>query len=127
MATATMVRLVPRAGWVLIQPRAVVSEVTKMGIIKVDQSGEKPQTGVVLAVGPDVNADVPPTPIPGGRAPLQPGALVLYGKYAGVEVDLGDYEAILLDVRDIMAGVELHEVETEDEPAAEPLIEVAAR
>lgn len=117
MATAQMVRLAPRGSWVLVQPRAVVSEVTKTGIIKVDQSGEKPQTGVVLAIGPKVETEVP-------------GNLVLYGKYVGVEVDLGDYEALLIQEQDIISGVELHEMEVEDEPAAdetEPLIAVAAR
>lgn len=122
MSTATTIRLVPLAGWVLVQPRAVVSEVTKAGLIKVDQSGEKPQTGVVLAVGPDLlDADGTPT-----HPYVQPGLIVLYGKFAGCEVDVGDYEAVLLDVKDILAGVVFEEMEIEDEPVADPLIAVAA-
>lgn len=119
MSTGQMVRLMPLAGWVLIQPRAIVAEVTKAGIIKVDQSGEKPQTGLVLDVGPDV-----------ANPRITPGTLVLYGKFAGVEVDLGDYEAVLLDVKDLLAVVQLRDVELEDEAtneAAEPLIAVVGR
>ena len=120
MATGTSIRLVPLAGWVLVQPRAVVSEVTKAGLIKVDQSGEKPQTGLVLAVGPDVD--------PAAHPYVQPGLLVLFGKFAGVEVDLGDYEAVLLDVKDLLAGVVLEEADVEEDgDTAEPLIAVAGR
>lgn len=123
MSTATTIKLRPLFSWLLVQPRHLVSETTKTGLVKVNLSDEKPQTGVVLAVGPDIGPD----------SPIQPGTLVLYGKFVGTEVDLGDYEALLLDVKDLLSVVELIEAEVEDEPPAfggtepSPLIEVATR
>ncbi len=127
MATVTMIRLRPLARWVLVRPQAVLSETTKTGLLKVDFSSEKPQTGVVLAVGPELARSEwnPMDP------PVEPGDVVLYGKFAGTEVDLGDGDALVLDVKDILAVVEFVEAEVEDEPANEPqpsdsLIEVVA-
>jgi chaperonin GroES len=116
MATVTMIRLRPLARWVLVRPQAVLSETTKTGLVKVDFSSEKPQTGVVLAIGPDLQkSDWNPI-----DPPCEPGDVVLYGKFAGTEVDLGDGEALVLDVKDLLAVVEFVEGEVEDEPATEP-------
>jgi chaperonin GroES len=116
METVTMIRLRPLARWVLVRPQAVISETTKTGLVKVDFSSEKPQTGVVLVMGPDLQRSAwnPIDP------PFEPGDVVLYGKFAGTEVDLGDGEALVLDVKDILAVVEFVEGEVEDEPATEP-------
>jgi chaperonin GroES len=113
MATVTMIRLRPLARWVLVRPQDVMAETTKHRLVQgVDFSKEKPQTGVVLATGPELQRSAwnPMDP------PCEPGDVVLYGKFAGTEVDLGDGEALVLDVKDILAVVEFVEGEVEDEP-----------
>lgn len=76
-------------------------EKTAGGILLPDTAKEKPQLGEVVAVGSgkvDKN---------GKRIPLDVkiGDKVLYSKYAGTEVKMGNEEYILLTERDILATV----------------------
>lgn len=111
MRTVTAIRLIPLATWVLVRPRVIMSDVTEAGIVKVDFSTEKPQTGDVLAIGPDLQRSAwnPTDP------QVNPGDVVLYGKYAGTEVDFGDGDALVLDIKDILARVDFVEMDVEDE------------
>ena len=68
----------PLADRVLIQP-TMAEEVTASGIIIPDSAKEKPLKGTVLAVGPGTKEET---------MELKPGDVVLYGKYAGTEVEL---------------------------------------
>jgi chaperonin GroES len=74
-------------------------EKTSGGIFLPDTAKEKPQTGEVIAVGAGkINDD-------GTRiAPeVKAGDVVLYGKYSGTEVKLGEDEYVLVAEKDILA------------------------
>lgn len=74
---------------------------TASGIILPDAAQEKPQVGEVTAVGPGKMEDN------GSRSAMDVsvGDKVLYSKYAGTEIKLGDDEYILLSAKDILATV----------------------
>ena len=76
-------------------------EKTQSGIILPDSAKEKPQEAVVLAVGPgtDVNGKEV-------KMHVKPGDKVIYSKYAGTEVKLGEEEYIVAGQNDIIAVVE---------------------
>jgi chaperonin GroES len=74
-------------------------EVKKGGIIIPDTAKEKPQEGEVIAAGPGkVTED-------GKRQPLEvkPGDKILFGKWSGNEVKLGDEEYLIMREEDILA------------------------
>jgi chaperonin GroES len=74
-------------------------EVKKGGIIIPDTAKEKPQEGEVIAVGPGkVTQD-------GKRQPMEvkAGDKVLFGKWSGNEVKLGDEEYLIMREEDILA------------------------
>lgn len=77
-------------------------ERTSGGIVLPDTAKEKPQRGTVLAVGPGKLTDT------GNRAKMsvRAGDTVLYGKYAGTEVDVGGKKYYVLRESDILAVVE---------------------
>lgn len=76
-------------------------ERTAGGILLPDTAKEKPQTGEVVAVGPgrvkDDGTRVSPE--------VKVGDTVLYGKYSGTDLKLGDTEYVLVAVKDILAVV----------------------
>ena len=74
---------------------------TASGLVIPDTAKEKPQEGVVLAVGPGRFDD-------GVRVPMdvKVGDVVLYSKYGGTEVKSGADELLVLSARDILAIVE---------------------
>lgn len=74
---------------------------TAGGIFLPDAAKEKPQVGEITAVGPGKVDDG------GSRRALDVnvGDKVLYSKYAGTEIKLGDEEYILLSEKDILATV----------------------
>ena len=76
-------------------------ETTKSGIVLPGQSKEKPQQAEVIAVGPGGVDD-------GKEVTMQVkvGNKVIYSKYAGTEVKLGDDEYIVVKQNDIVAIVE---------------------
>ena len=76
-------------------------QVTASGIVLPDTAKEKPQRGRVLAVG-DGRWDE------GKRVPLDvaAGDEVIYSKYGGTEVKIGDDEYLILTEHDILAKVE---------------------
>jgi chaperonin GroES len=75
-------------------------EVTASGILLPDTAKEKPQRGVVLAVGEGRWAD-------GERLPLEvsEGDEVIYSKYGGTEVKLDGEDVLILSEHDILARV----------------------
>jgi chaperonin GroES len=74
---------------VIVKP-APAEEKTAGGIIIPDTAKEKPQRGTVVAVGPGKYSEMTCKLIP---MSVKVGDTVLYGKYAGTEiqVDGGDY------------------------------------
>ncbi len=69
------------------------------GIVIPDNAKEKPQRGEVLAVGPG-------EPLETGQIralSVTPGDAVLFGKYAGSEVNVDGEELVVLKESDILA------------------------
>jgi chaperonin GroES len=75
---------------------------TKSGIVLPDTAKEKPQEGLILAVGPGRILD------DGKREAMdvKVGQKVLYGKYAGTEFKVDEDELLIVAQKDILAIVE---------------------
>lgn len=93
-------KLIPLGDKVVLK-QSVAEETTKSGIILTAQSQEKPQYAEVIAVGPGGNVD-------GKEVTMQVkvGDKVIYSKYSGTDVKLGDEEYIVVKQNDIVAIVE---------------------
>lgn len=93
-------KLVPLGDKVVLK-QLVAEETTKSGIVLPGQAKEKPQQAEVVAVGPGGVVD-------GKEVTMQvkAGDKVIYSKYAGTEVKLGDDEYIVVKQNDIVAIVE---------------------
>ena len=93
-------KLVPLGDKVVLK-QSEVEETTKSGIILTASAKEKPQYADVIAVGPGGMVD-------GKEVTMQVkvGDRVIYSKYAGTEVKLGDDEYIVVKQSDIVAIVE---------------------
>ena len=85
----------PIADRVIIKP-APADEKTKGGLIIPDTAKEKPQRGVVVAAGPG-KKDEPVT--------VKTGDTVLYGKYAGTEIQIDGEDYLIMRESDILAIV----------------------
>ncbi|MCH5236682.1 MAG: co-chaperone GroES [Muribaculaceae bacterium] len=83
----------PLADRVLIQPTAA-EEVTMSGIIIPDSAKEKPLKGKVLAVGKGTKDE---------EMLLKEGDLVLYGKYAGTEIEFEGEKYLIMRQSDVLA------------------------
>ncbi|MBO5729477.1 MAG: co-chaperone GroES [Paludibacteraceae bacterium] len=83
----------PLADRVLILP-APVEEKTIGGIIIPDSAKEKPLRGEVIAVGNGTKDE---------EMILKPGDQVLYGKYAGTELDLDGTKYLIMRQSDVLA------------------------
>ena len=76
-------------------------ETTASGIVLPGNAQEKPQQAEVIAVGPGGVVDGK-----GVKMQVSVGDKVIYSKYAGTEVKLGDDEFIVVRQNDIVAIVE---------------------
>ena len=85
----------PLADRVLVAS-AAAETTTSSGIIIPDTAKEKPQRGTVVAVGPGTKEN----PIT-----LQVGDTVLYGKYAGTELNHEGVDYLIMKESDILAIV----------------------
>ncbi len=85
----------PLADRVLIQP-VPAEEVTVSGIIIPDSAKEKPLKGTILAVGPGTKDET---------MEVKEGDVVLYGKYAGTELEVDNETVIIMRQSDILAVV----------------------
>jgi chaperonin GroES len=77
---------------VVIKP-ATAEETTKGGIIIPDTAKEKPQRGEVVAVGPGKD---------GNLMTVQIGDIVLYGKYAGQEINFEGEDYLIMREDDVL-------------------------
>lgn len=86
----------------VIVKRVDEEETTKGGIIIPDTAKEKPVEGEIVAVGDGKVAD------DGKKIPLEvkAGDKVLFGKYAGTEIQIEGEEHIIMREDDIIAIVE---------------------
>jgi chaperonin GroES len=92
--------LSPLPGYVLVEP-AQVQRQTESGIYLPDSHDEKPQQGNVLAVGKDWITEQGATIKP----PVKKGDVVIYKKWGGNDVKIGDVEYQFLKFEDILAIV----------------------
>jgi chaperonin GroES len=99
----TKLNLKPTAGYLLIEP--LEKEVkTASGIYLPDTAGEKPQKGKVLAVGPAQCADCKCDDCKcDSYVPCKVGDTVIYKKWGGNEVKVGNVEYMFVKFEDILA------------------------
>ena len=92
------IKLQPLGDRVVVQP-SEEEEITKGGIYLPDTAKEKPQRGVIIAVGPGRLDEE------GKRIPMEvkKGDKVIYSKYAGSEIKQDDKEVLILRESDILA------------------------
>ncbi len=88
-------KIQPLADRVLIEPTAA-EEVTIGGIIIPDSAKEKPLKGKVLAVGGGTKDE---------EMVLKPGDEVLYGKYAGTEIEFEGIKYLMMRQADVLAVI----------------------
>ena len=86
-------KIKPLADRVLIQPTAA-EEVTAAGIIIPDSAKEKPLKGTIVAVGNGTKDE---------EMILKEGDTVLYGKYAGTELELEGKKYLIMRQSDVLA------------------------
>ena len=105
MATATAtkkkIKFRPMDDRVLAEP-IEADETTSGGIILPDSAREKPQRGVVIAVGPGKLLDSGKR----GEMSVSHGDEVFYGKYSGTEIEFGTDKYVVLRESDILAIVD---------------------
>lgn len=85
----------PLSDRVLIEPTAA-EEVTASGIIIPDSAKEKPLRGKVLAVGNGTKDE---------EMVLKAGDSVLFGKYAGSEIELEGKKYLIMRQSDVLAKI----------------------
>lgn len=85
----------PLADRVLVKPAAAEQKIG--GIIIPDTAKEKPLKGEVLAVGNGTKDE---------EMVLKAGDTVLYGKYAGTEVELDGEKLLVMRQSDVLAVIE---------------------
>ena len=83
----------PLADRVLIKP-ADAEEKTASGIIIPDSAKEKPLKGEVIAAGNGTKDE---------EMVLKEGDQVLYGKYAGTEIEIDDTKYLIMRQSDVLA------------------------
>jgi len=89
------VKIKPLADRVVIKPLEA-QEKTISGIIIPDSAKEKPQRGTVVAAGPGTKDD---------KMEVKIGDTVLYGKYAGTEINIDGKDYLIMKQTDILAIV----------------------
>ena len=94
------IKLEPLADRVIVKP-IEKEEVTKGGLVIPDTVKERPQEGVVIAIGPGRLSE------DGKRVPIEvkKGDRVIYARYAGIELKYEDEDYLVLRESDILAKV----------------------
>jgi len=87
---------------IVVKPNEAETQ-TASGLVIPDTAKEKPQQGVVLAVGPGKRAESSGEVIPVG---IEVGQTVLYSKYGGTEIAVDGDDVLVLNARDVLAIVE---------------------
>jgi chaperonin GroES len=91
--------LTPTAGYIIIEPQDITRQ-TNSGIYLPDNaSGDKPQKGTVLAVGPDEVTEHGVKK----SSPVKAGDIVIYKKWGGSEVKIEGKEYLFSKFEDILA------------------------
>ena len=95
-----MTKIRPLGARVLVEP-VEAKEQNKGGIIIPDSAKEKPQEGLVIAIGKKVDDDGKPVAFD-----VKVGDRVLMPKYGGTEVKIGDKEYQLVREEDLLGVIE---------------------
>ena len=92
-------KLTPMTGYFLVEPAKAKAKTTG-GIYLPDSHDEKPQYGTILAVGADTLRD-------GAKvsAPAKKGDKVVYKKWGGNDLKIGDVEYQFLQFEDVLAVI----------------------
>jgi chaperonin GroES len=100
MATAAGTQIRPLADRVVVKPLED-SEQMRGGLYIPDTAKEKPQQGEIIAVGPGKLSDA------GERIEMEvkQGDRVLYGKYSGTEITVGEEQYLILRESDVLAVI----------------------
>lgn len=93
-------KMTPMPGYVLVEPAKKQTK-TSGGIYLPDSSDEKPQEGSVLAVGADWVTEQGAIL----KSPVKKGDRVVYKKWGGNDVKIGDVEYQFLKFEDILATI----------------------
>jgi chaperonin GroES len=93
-----MDKLAPLGNNVIVKPESA-EQVSKGGLFIPDTAKEKPQEGEVIAIGPGKRNKS------GALLPMEvkAGDKVIYAKYGGSEIKIGDEKYILMSENDILA------------------------
>lgn len=94
------INLRPLEDRVVVEP-VEAEEVTAGGIVLPDTAKEKPQRGTVLAVGPGKLLDSGER----GTPSVSVGDEVIYGKYAGTDIEIDGRDVKILRESDVLAKV----------------------
>ncbi|MCS7076068.1 MAG: co-chaperone GroES [Bacteroidia bacterium] len=89
------INIKPLADRVVVKP-APAEEKTAAGIIIPDTAKEKPQRGTIVAVGPGKKDEA---------ITVKVGDTVLYGKYAGTEINIDGEDYLIMRESDIFAVI----------------------
>jgi len=95
---AKKVNFVPQGDRVLVEVAEAETKTTG-GIIIPDTAKEKPQKGVIVAVGPGKKKDEPIT--------LKVGDKILYGKYSGTELSIEGKEYLIMKAEEVLGSFEV--------------------
>jgi chaperonin GroES len=90
------INLKPLADRVVIEPMAAETK-TASGIYIPDTAQEKPQKGKIVAVGRGTKDE---------EMKVKVGDIVLYGKYAGTEININNEKFLIMRQSDILAIIE---------------------
>jgi chaperonin GroES len=98
MAAETQVSFKPLGNRVVVQPNEAEESLSAGGIYIPDTAKEKPQEGVIVAVGPGRQTEE------GNRVAMElvVGDSVVYSKYAGTEYKEGEIEYLVLREDDVL-------------------------
>ncbi len=94
------IKIRPLDDRVVVEPLAA-EETTAGGIVLPDTAKEKPQRGIVIAVGPGKLLDNGKR----GELSVAVGDEVIYGKYGGSDIEINGEEVKILRESDILAKV----------------------
>jgi len=101
MAKKSKTKIKPLFDNVLIKPLEAETR-TASGIVLPDTAKEKPQIGLVMAVGPGIVNDQGKLV----KMAVRVGEKVMYKKWGGNEVKVGTEEWLLVEQKDILAIVQ---------------------
>jgi len=94
-------KIKPTSGYVLIEPEEAAKKTTSGIYLPDSATGDKPQQGQILAVGPDEVTEKGAS----RKSPAKAGDKVIYKKWGGNEVKIDNHEYLFVKFEDILAVI----------------------